>query len=268
MSYAARRGSSVQPRTCRMLIKCPHSDLVAVPPYQSSSISPSMSSDRSMPPTCSRILAGSFWLGLSAPRSAASRTAFSISRCEVTPTFLRNFRTLEFNASSFMIVSPSASGAGTLPPRHFPNEGSCRQALHQHVGIRGAERGELLGLADFLRHYGAIAFGVAEAIEETGGLIGQKPYRTALAERRLGLEPSHNRGADAATAQRRQDHQGSQQRVLAMDLQATETNGHRIRGLEAPEQRSERFEVIGRQPRLRERLRQGAALGELERKRE
>ena len=38
-------------------------------------------------------------------RAPAARTACSISRCEVMPTFLRNLRRLTLNASSFMIAS-------------------------------------------------------------------------------------------------------------------------------------------------------------------
>src|SRR3954470_4278042 len=58
-----------------------------------------------MPPTVKTILAGSFSLPLRRPDSSASRTAFSISRCEVMPTFFRNLRRLALNASSFMVIS-------------------------------------------------------------------------------------------------------------------------------------------------------------------
>src|SRR5216684_1332950 len=215
---------------------------------QSSSISPSICSKSSMPPTCSRIVAGSFWLGLSAPRAAASRTAFSISRCEVMPTFLRNFRTLAFNASSFMIVSPLApclqngKVAGPCPSRHAlrnfahgcgTGSGLCGQPLDQHVGARRAKRGELRRFPDILRHHGAIAFGVAEPIEEARGRLGQEPHRAAAVEHRLVLELRDNGGADAAAAQRRQDQERTQQGVLAVDLQAAETDRNGIRGLEA-----------------------------------
>ena len=54
------------------------------------------------------MLLRSFSLPVSRPDETASRTAFSISRCEVTPTFLRNLRTLVFRASSFMIISSMA----------------------------------------------------------------------------------------------------------------------------------------------------------------
>src|SRR6185369_6641655 len=50
----------------------------------------------------STIFAGSFSLPLSLPDATASRTAFSISRCEVMPTFLRKPRRLALKTSSFM----------------------------------------------------------------------------------------------------------------------------------------------------------------------
>src|SRR5262245_45236721 len=53
----------------------------------------------------STILAGSFSLPLRRPLATASRTAFSISRCEVMPTFLRKPRRLLLKLSSFMIAS-------------------------------------------------------------------------------------------------------------------------------------------------------------------
>src|SRR5690349_5692639 len=53
----------------------------------------------------STIFAGSFSLPFSLPASMASRTAFSISHCEVTPTFFRNFRKLVLKMSSFMRAS-------------------------------------------------------------------------------------------------------------------------------------------------------------------
>src|SRR3981081_255021 len=70
-----------------------------------SSISSVTSCERPMPPTVRTILAGSFSLPLRRPAATASRTAFSISRCEVMPTFLRNPRRLALKTSSFMAVS-------------------------------------------------------------------------------------------------------------------------------------------------------------------
>src|SRR5713226_2717886 len=70
-----------------------------------SSISSATSCERLMPPTVRTILAGSFSLPLRRPAAIASRTAYSISRCEVMPTFLRNPRRLVLKTSSFMMVS-------------------------------------------------------------------------------------------------------------------------------------------------------------------
>src|SRR3954463_1925879 len=58
----------------------------------------------------STIFAGSFSLPLSLPASIASRTALSISRCDVMPTFLRNPRRLALKTSSFMSASRSRPG--------------------------------------------------------------------------------------------------------------------------------------------------------------
>ena len=65
----------------------------------------SISCESATPPTVSTIFAGSFSLPLSLPAAIASRTAFSISRCEVMPTFLRNLRRLVLKTSSFMRAS-------------------------------------------------------------------------------------------------------------------------------------------------------------------
>src|SRR6266581_2966509 len=70
-----------------------------------SSISSVTSCERLTPPTVRTILAGSFSLPLRRPAATASRTAFSISRCEVMPTFLRNPRRLLLKVSSFMVGS-------------------------------------------------------------------------------------------------------------------------------------------------------------------
>src|SRR6202158_6378369 len=60
---------------------------------------------RLTPPRVRTIWAGSFSLPLRRPVSTASRTAFSISRCEVMPTFFRNLRRLVLKTSSFMAAS-------------------------------------------------------------------------------------------------------------------------------------------------------------------
>src|SRR5579863_2185038 len=48
------------------------------------------------------ILAGNDSVPAMAPPAAASATACSIARCELTPTAFRNLRILRFNASSFI----------------------------------------------------------------------------------------------------------------------------------------------------------------------
>src|SRR6266581_7184232 len=74
-------------------------------PSQPSSISPDISWVKLTPPSVNVIFAGSFSLPLSLPPATASRTNFSISRCEVMPTFLRKPRRLVLNRSSFMVIS-------------------------------------------------------------------------------------------------------------------------------------------------------------------
>src|SRR5690242_21640756 len=72
----------------------------------SNSIAPSISTASPTAPIASDTFAGSASCPLSLPLASAARTAFSISRCEVMPTFLRNLRMLTLNTSSFMIASP------------------------------------------------------------------------------------------------------------------------------------------------------------------
>src|SRR5215813_4050376 len=71
----------------------------------SSSTSPLTSCDRPMPPSVIVPVAGNFSLPLSLPSAKAWRTAFSISRCALTPSILRNLRMLPLKMSSFMIAS-------------------------------------------------------------------------------------------------------------------------------------------------------------------
>src|SRR5215472_370114 len=66
--------------------------------HHSSSMAPSIPMARPIPSTVSVTLAGSASLPFKRPPLTAARTACSISRCEVMPTFLRNLRTLTFNA--------------------------------------------------------------------------------------------------------------------------------------------------------------------------
>ena len=62
------------------------------------SISSSISCVRLTPPRVRTIFAGNLSWPLRRPASIASRTAFSISRCEVMPNFLRNLRRLEISS--------------------------------------------------------------------------------------------------------------------------------------------------------------------------
>src|SRR5207253_2196529 len=71
------------------------------------SISPVTSNVRFTPPMVKVALAGNVPDG-SLPLSAALRTACSISRCDVTPTFFKNLRTLMLKVSSFMGLSSCA----------------------------------------------------------------------------------------------------------------------------------------------------------------
>src|SRR5580704_12292819 len=91
--------------------------------FHSSSMAPSISTDRLMPSTVRTTLAGKASLPLSLPPLTAARTACSISRCEVMPTFLRNLRTLTFSASSFMIASRKCRKDG-CPGLHFIHVGA------------------------------------------------------------------------------------------------------------------------------------------------
>ena len=73
--------------------------------FSPSSISSAISCARLTPPRVRTIFAGSFSWPLRRPVSIASRTAFSISRCELTPTFFRNLRKLVLKTSSFTAAS-------------------------------------------------------------------------------------------------------------------------------------------------------------------
>jgi small-conductance mechanosensitive channel len=74
----------------------------AVSIFYSSSMSPAISTAMPTPPTVSVTFAGSASFPFSRPFATASRTAFSISRCEVMPTFFKKRLTLVLRASSFM----------------------------------------------------------------------------------------------------------------------------------------------------------------------
>src|SRR5690554_3829336 len=74
-------------------------------------MAPSTSWVRSSAAMVSTIRTGRGVLPLSLPLAAASRTAFSISRCDVTPTSLRNLRIDVLRASSFMVLFSGLAGS-------------------------------------------------------------------------------------------------------------------------------------------------------------
>src|SRR6266566_541470 len=75
------------------------------------------------------IFAGSFSLPFRRPSASASRTAFSISRCEVMPTFFRNLRRLVLNTSSFI----NASQDSLLCKTHFIQDSLTQDSLMLRV---------------------------------------------------------------------------------------------------------------------------------------
>src|SRR5215831_19628325 len=92
-----------------------------------SAISSSITSSRFTRSTSSFIRALSLSLPARIPACTASLTAFSISRCEVTPTFLRNLRISILNVSSFIV--PSNLFAAAV-------RSTC--GVHHHLGLSSA----------------------------------------------------------------------------------------------------------------------------------
>src|SRR5258708_9024512 len=82
----------------------------------SSSISPSISCLRATPDKVRVTLALRVSLPLSLPALTASRTAFSISRWEVTPTAFRNLRIDMFKRSSAIAAPPLTVQIPSHPP--------------------------------------------------------------------------------------------------------------------------------------------------------
>src|SRR5258708_39944790 len=128
--FIVQHGVAYQRR--RFCPPTPVADEASTPPICAaypSSISSLTSCVRLTPPTVRTILAGSFSLPLRRPASIASRTAFSISRCEVMPTFFRNLRRLALKTSSFMVASCCF--------RSYTHNGSARTPI-----LRGCARDE------------------------------------------------------------------------------------------------------------------------------
>src|SRR5437879_4165497 len=118
-----------------------------------SSISSLTSWVRLTPPTVRTILAGSFSLPLRRPASIASRTAFSISRCEVMPTFLRNLRRLALKTSSFMMTSGLRFDHTLITAPHEPSSFEARKRSHQSMTQKAANEMALYGEARHARPY-------------------------------------------------------------------------------------------------------------------
>jgi hypothetical protein len=94
---------------------------------------------------------------------------------------------------------------------------------------------------------------IAEPGKEIGVRRGQEIDRPAPAGLCFGLERGHDGGAHADLAQRWQRHHRTQERVVAVNLEAAEPDGNVLVGLEAPEQDVRIADVVGRQSRLDER---------------
>src|SRR4249919_3805871 len=105
------------------------------------------------------IFAGSFSLPLSLPDATASRTAFSISRCEVMPTFLRNPRRLVLKTSSFIAVS-SSRGTGVI--QHVFAE-IALAAVGAGIGVDALDVA-VLAAGDIFRRAGRDIVGAAERV--------------------------------------------------------------------------------------------------------
>src|SRR5262245_21568698 len=97
-------GRERRPRRHHRTVDSKFQSIASAARRYSSSIAPSTSNESAIPPTVIAAFAGSGSRPLSRPLDTASRTAFSISRCAVTPSFLRNLRTLVFSTSSFMFL--------------------------------------------------------------------------------------------------------------------------------------------------------------------
>src|SRR5580692_11030625 len=124
------------------------------------SISSVTSCVRLTPPRVRTILAGSFSLPLRRPLATASRTAFSISRCEVMPTFLRNPRRLVLKTSSFM-KAPSRLRVFRMVQHVFAE--IALFAIGAGVGV-GVLDVAILAAGDVFRRAGRDIFGAAERV--------------------------------------------------------------------------------------------------------
>src|SRR5215813_576381 len=112
-----------------------------------SAISSAITSSRFTRSTSSFMRALSLLLPAKIPAFTASLTAFSISRCEVTPTFLRNLRISLLKVSSFIV--PSNLSVALVRSTY---------AVHHHLGLSSASlprgpRGESLTEVGWVNSY-------------------------------------------------------------------------------------------------------------------
>src|SRR5215475_5631329 len=120
-----------------------------------SAISSSITSSRFTRSTSSFMRALSLSLPAQIPAFTASLTAFSISRCEVTPTFLRNLRISILNVSSFIV--PSNLSVALVRSTY---------AVHHHLRLSSASlprgpRGESLTEVGWVNSYSMTDFHAA-----------------------------------------------------------------------------------------------------------
>src|SRR3546814_13574539 len=99
-------------------------------------MSPAVSTYSSTLPIVSVTRAGSLSFPDSLPSAMASRIAPSISRCEVTPTFLRNLRTLMLKTSSSIFSLSPRGSCVSGRPRHGQIDQQILRLHPQHVAGR------------------------------------------------------------------------------------------------------------------------------------
>src|SRR6185369_10679047 len=136
---------------------------------------------------------------LSLPEATASRTAFSISRCEVMPTFLRKPRRLPLKLSSFMTISVE------LRPHRIVEHVFAEIALRA-IGARlgpGARGVALLAADDVGGRAGLGVVGAADGV-----VIRRRRLRGVDRHRLAALEATGEQGHDDKQSKER-SHSGA-----------------------------------------------------------
>ena len=122
------------------------------------------------------------FVALEAAAATASRTAFSISRCEVMPTFLRKPRRLVLNMSSFMMVSLTYGRVGLLSM--YSPRLRCRLSARELALARWTSRS--LRQIDIVRRAGGMAAGAERVVVAAG--VGHGRLSALEATREQGRE--------------------------------------------------------------------------------